>query len=50
VFWKIVGKSRWIHPADADISTGKAALDAEDDQWPEQVPRNMLEKLWFWIA
>lgn len=50
VFWKIVKRSPWIHPADADITTGKAALDAEDGQWPELVPRNIFERIWFWIA
>jgi len=50
VFWKILKRSPWIHPADADITTGKAALDAEDGQWPEQIPRNIFERIWFWIA
>lgn len=49
-FWKVFKGSKWIDPADADISTGKAALDAEDGQWPEQHPRNVIEKIWFWIA
>jgi len=50
VFWKIFKRTKWIHPADTDITTGKAALDAEDGQWPERIPRNFLEKIWFWIA
>jgi len=49
-FWKIFKRTPWIHPADADITTGKAALDAEDGQWPEQHPRNIFERIWFWIA
>jgi len=49
-FWKILKRTKWIRPIDADITTGKAALDAEDGQWPELVPRNFLEKIWFWIA
>ncbi|KUJ18413.1 uncharacterized protein LY89DRAFT_684319 [Mollisia scopiformis] len=49
-FWKIFKRTPWIHPADADITTGKAALDAEDGQWPEQIPRNIFERIWFWIA
>jgi amino acid transporter len=49
-FWKIFKRTHWIAPADADITTGKAALDAEDGQWPEQHPRNIFEKIWFWIA
>ncbi|TVY93584.1 putative proline-specific permease [Lachnellula willkommii] len=49
-FWKIFKRSRFIQPADADITTGKAALDAADEQWPEQIPRNIFERIWFWIA
>jgi amino acid transporter len=49
-FWKIFKRTPFIHPADADITTGKAALDAEDGQWPELIPRNVFEKVWFWIA
>ncbi|CZR53101.1 probable general amino acid permease [Phialocephala subalpina] len=49
-FWKIYKRTPFIHPADADITTGKAALDAEDGQWPEQHPRNIFERVWFWIA
>jgi len=47
-FWKILKRSPFVSVHDADITTGKAALDAE--VWPEQVPRNFLEKVWFWIA
>ena len=37
-------------PGEADITSGKAALDAEDSQWPELVPRNVFERFWFWLA
>ncbi|TVY84559.1 putative proline-specific permease put4 [Lachnellula suecica] len=47
-FWKVFKRTSLINPADADIRTGKAALDAE--VWPEQEPRNVFEKIWFWIA
>ncbi|KAF7892336.1 uncharacterized protein EAF01_010416 [Botrytis porri] len=49
-FWKVFKRTKWIKSADADIFTGKAALDAEDDQWPDLEPRNIFEKIWFWIA
>ena len=45
---KIFMKSKWIPSHEADLFTGKAALDAVE--WPERHPRNMLEKIWFWIA
>ena len=50
MIWKIWKRSPFIKAADADITIGKAALDAEDSQWPEQIPRNIFEKIWFWIA
>ncbi|PQE19160.1 putative general amino acid permease protein [Rutstroemia sp. NJR-2017a BBW] len=49
-FWKILKRTKWVRPEDADIYTGKAALDAEDGQWPDLTPRNMWERIWFWIA
>jgi amino acid transporter len=48
LFWKIWKRTSLVDPAQADIWTGKAALDAQE--WPERVPRNFLEKIWFWIA
>ncbi|PSN66295.1 amino-acid permease inda1 [Corynespora cassiicola Philippines] len=47
-FWKIFKRSKVVNPANADIWSGKAALDAE--HWPEQIPRNFLEKFWFWLC
>ena len=48
--WKIIKRTHWVRPEEADIFTGKAALDAADGHWPEQIPRNALEKFWFWLA
>lgn len=48
LFWKVFKRTHWRNPAEADIHTGKAALDAVE--WPERFPRNMAEKIWFWIA
>jgi amino acid transporter len=47
-FWKIFKRTKVVNPAEADIWSGKAALDAE--VWPEQIPRNMLERFWFWLC
>jgi len=47
-FWKIFKRTKMVNPAEADIWSGKAALDAE--VWPEQIPRNALEKFWFWLC
>ncbi|EFX00094.1 amino acid permease [Grosmannia clavigera kw1407] len=50
LFWKIVKHTPCKTPMQADLFTGKAALDAEDEHWPEQIPRNWVERVWFWIA
>lgn len=48
LFWKIFKRSKVVDSAHADIWSGKAALDAE--VWPEQHPRNIVEKFWFWLC
>lgn len=48
LFWKLLKRTKWRNPAEADIYTGKAALDAV--VWPARVPRNIIERIWFWIA
>ncbi|KAF1986885.1 proline-specific permease [Aulographum hederae CBS 113979] len=48
LFWKVFKRPGFVKAEEADIWSGKAALDAEI--WPEQTPRNFLEKIWFWIA
>jgi amino acid transporter len=47
-FWKVFKRTKVVKPGEADIWSGKAALDAE--YWPEQVPKNALEKFWFWLC
>jgi len=48
LFWKVLKRSKWRNPAEADIYTGKASLDAVE--WPERKPKNIVERIWFWIA
>ncbi|KAF2239267.1 hypothetical protein EV356DRAFT_515477 [Viridothelium virens] len=48
LFWKIFKRTKAVKPSEADIWTGKAAVDAE--VWEERVPHNLLERVWFWIA
>ncbi|KAL8968605.1 MAG: hypothetical protein Q9183_002385 [Haloplaca sp. 2 TL-2023] len=50
IFWKVFKKTRWLGPREADITSGKAAMDAADAHWPERKPRNVIERIWFWIA
>ncbi|TID18506.1 Mannose-6-phosphate isomerase [Venturia nashicola] len=47
-FWRVLRKTSFVNPAEADIWSGKAALDAE--VWHDPEPRNFAEKVWFWIA
>ncbi len=33
-----------------DVITGKAFADAQEAKYPPRIPRNVLERIWFWIA
>ncbi|CAI6332418.1 unnamed protein product [Periconia digitata] len=46
--WKIIKRTKVVNPAEADIFTGRAALNAE--VWPEQIPKNIFEKFWYWLC
>lgn len=46
--WKLYKRTKFIKPSEADLWTGKAAIDAEI--WPETKPRNFAEKVWQWIV
>jgi len=46
--WKLLKRTKWRSATEIDLYTGKAAIDGE--YWPEQIPRNFLEKIWFWLA
>lgn len=48
LFWKVFKRTRFVRPDEADIFTGKAAIDAE--HWPVIEPKNFIERVWFWIA
>ena len=48
--WKIFKRTKFIKSSEADIYTGKAALDAADAHWPDRTPKNIIEKIWFFIA
>lgn len=50
LFWKLFKGTKWVKSAEADVLTGKAALDAADAYWPERRPRNIWERIWFIIA
>ncbi|KAL8700150.1 MAG: hypothetical protein Q9224_001092 [Gallowayella concinna] len=49
-FWKVFKRTKFVKSHEADIYTGKAALDAADAHWPPRIARNWVERVWFWIA
>ncbi|KAL9041936.1 MAG: hypothetical protein Q9180_000943 [Flavoplaca navasiana] len=49
-FWRIYKGTKFVKAHEADIQSGKAALDAADAHWPPRVARNWIERVWFWIA
>ena len=42
MFWKVFKGTKWVRAAEADLWTGKAAIDAE--VWVDAKPRNFWEK------
>ena len=50
VGWKVWKRTKWVRSEEADIFTGKAALDAADAHWPVRKARNWVERVWFWVA
>jgi amino acid transporter len=51
VLWKVVKKTEFVKPAEADLVTGKAEVDAECRHWddePEKERAEMtrLQRLW----
>ncbi|EXJ77827.1 AAT family amino acid transporter [Capronia epimyces CBS 606.96] len=42
IFWKVFKKTKFVDPAEADLWTGKASIDAE--VWQEPVAKNFLQK------
>ncbi|RMZ92184.1 hypothetical protein DV736_g590, partial [Chaetothyriales sp. CBS 134916] len=48
LFWRLMMRSHFVKSTEADLYTGKEALDSI--VWPERKPRNILERVWFWLA
>lgn len=48
--WKLFRRTRPVPSSQADLFTGKSALDAADAHWSPQIPRNIFEKFWFWLC
>lgn len=48
--YKIVKRTRIVKLKDMDLWSGKAEIDRLEPFWPERKPRNIVERIWFWIA
>lgn len=48
--YKLVKKSKFVGLAEMDLWSGKAEIDRLESTWVKPVPRNFLERIWFWIA
>ncbi|EAZ63582.2 Proline specific permease [Scheffersomyces stipitis CBS 6054] len=45
------GQQNWLRPIkQIDVITGLDLIEEEDANEPEPVPKNLLEKIWFWVA
>lgn len=48
--WKVFKRTPFSRSLSMDLWSGKQEIDAQDDQWVEPKPRNMLEKVWMWLV
>ncbi|KAL7921004.1 amino acid permease/ SLC12A domain-containing protein [Trichoderma austrokoningii] len=48
--YKLVKKTKFVGLAEMDLWSGKAEIDRLESTWVKPVPRNFLERIWFWIA
>lgn len=48
--YKLWNKTKFVNLDDMDLWSGKELIDREERLWIEPVARNIIEKVWFWIA
>lgn len=48
--YKLFKKTKFVGLAEMDLWSGKAEIDRLESTWVKPVPRNFLERIWFWIA
>lgn len=48
--YKLVKRTKFVGLAEMDLWSGKAEIDRLESTWVKPVPRNFLERIWFWIA
>lgn len=45
------GRFQWLRPIeDIDLLTGLDLIEQEESEYVPQVPRNIFERIWFWIC
>jgi len=48
---KVWYRTPWVRKIrDVDLWTGKQLADDEEASYPERLPKNGFEKVWFWLA
>ncbi|ODV77882.1 proline specific permease [Suhomyces tanzawaensis NRRL Y-17324] len=49
--WKVNGVQYWLKPIkDIDLITGLDIIEEEDRLEPDPIPKNWVERIWYWIA
>ncbi|KAA8649460.1 uncharacterized protein ATNIH1004_002131 [Aspergillus tanneri] len=48
--YKLVKRTRFVRLHEMDLWSGKDEADRLESLWEEPKPRNLLERIWFWIA
>ncbi|QKX63274.1 uncharacterized protein TRUGW13939_10443 [Talaromyces rugulosus] len=48
--YKIIYRTKFVKLEEMDFFSGKEEADQLEETWEEPKPRNVLERMWFWIA
>ena len=48
--YKFVKGTRFVKVNEMDLWSGKAEIDRLEPLWQEVVPKNFLQRIWFWLA
>ncbi|KAF5576975.1 amino acid transporter AAT family [Fusarium pseudocircinatum] len=48
--FKLLKRTHWLPSSERDLYTGKAEIDALDEIWEDDKPKNFWQKIWNWIA
>lgn len=48
--YKFVKKTKFVRVEEMDLWSGKAEIDRLEPFWPVVKPKNLIQRVWFWIA